>query len=709
MTGKKPTQNTDSSTSAASRKAAQRRLAKNKEDDAALAEGIALADAERADSASNVSPPSKKTRQRNSRAPPKDRNSEDMIVDPTDPTSPTDNNTDPTSPTDNNNTPTHTETPVPRSRSALKSGRYASRPDTPAPERFHIHEHTRVIMEAGITIDGDDRFDTFIAAICSLIHYAQMVDEHFAINPIKDGGRDKDWTDHTKPPASMTALGAHLKLSSNARVFEKPKTKKGEKEARNSVVFFTFAISSDVPPEDIVDRIAVDWNMLGGMRLAVKSLGFFDTCTPIVMYFLWNEGHAPTLLTELKSILSSVATPNMGGSSIDLPPLAMRKQIPRTPGQVTADFNSLPHQAQLARKAWHVEVESKHSGLIVDLVDRAKAAGAIDEVWGRQVHLTEVADFDTPAGEMKRYVKFAQRHVNFHCSMICEDIRGISELDATASFFSVTNPDEVVGVLSLRQVILRYIKLADGSSLVAEIHQRGTMGLVELVVPNTPEAEAMVLMMNRNVAAFCFHYLLHTGLDETFVKNLLRASCCPTLYGQINNCTWDATTLSIVTPQQVAEEKRLAELEKAAWYKDEFGKHMVDKMKKIKKTYSDPEAMYDLDGERSVRTLHARNDPTPSATGEIIQVEDDDDEDDEDYNSSDNSNIDSVSLDELTFDFDADDDEAIDMSMDSASKSVMKTPPNGSEADQVTANSRVRWQTASSVDDSAPLPVAGSG
>ena len=83
-------------------------------------------------------------------------------------------------------------------------------------------------------------------------------------------------------------------------------------------------------------------------------------------------------------------------------------------------------------------------------------------MWGRQVHFSEVADINTPLAEIKRYVKFSQRHVNFHCSMTCEDIRGIvTNLDATAQIFSITS-NEPVGQLSLHQVLLKYMKMADG-------------------------------------------------------------------------------------------------------------------------------------------------------------------------------------------------------------------------------------------------------
>ena len=313
----------------------------------------------------------------------------------------------------NNNTNT---TPAP---SALKQGRYTARPSTPAPERMHLHEHTRIIVEAAYKCEKDDDcFKSFLTALSSLLSYGQMVDEHFTINPLREGGRDKDWSEPNKLPTSMTALGAHFAITSSSHVFEKPRggpsKEKGKKDQRPDTVYFSFAISSDVEPADIMARIAVDWSILGGTRLAVKALNYFDTCTPIAIYFLWNEGHSDTILQELKTILLSVIPVEIGGPIPSLPPLALRKNIPRTPGQVSVDFNNLSLQAQMARRAWHIEVESKHSATLIDLVRKAKADSAISEMWGRQVHFSEVADNNTPSAEIKRYVKFSQCHVNFH-------------------------------------------------------------------------------------------------------------------------------------------------------------------------------------------------------------------------------------------------------------------------------------------------------
>lgn len=696
----------------AARKAAQRRV-KERDEAAALAEAIALAEKERgnitdATTATGSAPSTRastRTRNRSKKSSTPPASPSDMSVDKA---------VEEASPEKKKTRSSTAETPAP---SALKQGRYTARPSTPAPERMHLHEHRQIIVEAGITLDAEDRYAQFLAAISSLITYCQVVDEHFVINPVKEGGREKDWKDPTKLPTSMTALGAYLMMSGNARIFEKQKSgwgTKGKKENRLPAVFFTFAISSDVLPAEIVARVAVDWSILGGMRIGVKELCYFDTCTPVAIYFLWNEGHVPMLLNELRTILESVTTLELGGASIPLPPLALRKQIPRIPGQVTADFNNLSMQAQMARRAWHIEVETKHASVLIELVRKVKQTDAINELWGRQVHFSEVADINTPSGEIKRYIKFAQRHVNFHCSMICEDISGITHLDASAPIIDPVT-QATVGHLTLRQVLLKYLKMSDGSTLIAEIHQRGSMGTVEVIVPNTAEAESMVLMMNRQFPAFCLHYLMSTQeMDEAFIRSLLKEACCPTLFANINLCTWDDEANTITTPEQAAEEQRLAAIEKAPWYKDEFGKHMVDKMKQIKRNYTDPEALYDLDGERSVKTLNARNDPRTAVATEVEDDDDDDDEDDEDYTdegSEEPSDEDSFTIGSHEFSIDlASTTSDGDTSMGSASKGVNKTPPGEFEVDKAsTGNTRVTWSAASSADESAPPKAAGSG
>jgi hypothetical protein len=216
--------------------------------------------------------------------------------------------------------------------------------------------------------------------------------------------------------------------------------------------------------------------------------------------------------------------------------MTLRKQIPCIPGQATKNFNNLSHQAQLACRAWHIEVETQHAQSLINLIMKVKEeTNAISETWGHQVHFSKVADFNTTSGEKKTYVKFVQHHVNFHCSMTCISVKGISFLDATATIHcEVTGKPK--GILLLCQALFKYVKMSNGSSLIAEIHQRGPMGPVDVIVPNTAEAKTMVLMMNCQFPAYCYHILLEAMKDEVFIKALLKESCCQVLYGSMNAC-----------------------------------------------------------------------------------------------------------------------------------------------------------------------------
>ncbi len=115
-------------------------------------------------------------------------------------------------------------------------------------------------------------------------------------------------------------------------------------------------------------------------------------------------------------------------------------------------------------------------------------------MWGNHTHISEVVDKDSTPGEIKRLMSVAQKHTNYKCSMILEDIVGITNLGGAADY----HQEGIHTTLrfTLPQILLRYVHLSDGHQLIAEVHQSyDVMGRVQAVIPNTPEAEQMVLMM----------------------------------------------------------------------------------------------------------------------------------------------------------------------------------------------------------------------
>ena len=100
----------------------------------------------------------------------------------------------------------------------------------------------------------------------------------------------------------------------------------------------------------------------------------------------------------------------------------------------------------------------------------------------------------------------SQDHTNYNMSLVSVQVKGITDLEASAE---VTCPESgnVIGRLSLRQTLLKYLKLTDGNPMCAELHQRGPQGPVDMVIPNTSLAESGFEMFNKQPAGYLYHVL----------------------------------------------------------------------------------------------------------------------------------------------------------------------------------------------------------
>jgi hypothetical protein len=164
----------------------------------------------------------------------------------------------------------------------------------------------------------------------------------------------------------------------------------------------------------------------------------------------------------------------------------------------------------------------------------------------------------------------------------------------------------MVGKMTMRRVLYTRCVMSDGHRLFKEVHQAAPMGAVDVVVPNCAESERMLMMINRNIAAYMTHYLVQVvKLDEEFVNRLIRATVDPSLVNAIKDCKWDEMTQGLTTPEDEEQEKMKA-MEEAAWYTDEFGDHMVDTSRKEKMQYASKEALDELNCDHSYKSVHQK-------------------------------------------------------------------------------------------------------
>ena len=492
------------------------------------------------------------------------------------------------------------------------------------PALTHDHVHKRVVLEAAVLLSADDKHAEFTDALRILLTNFQKVDPLLVLSPI-NATKDKPIFYPADLPYNLTDQSAHIQISGGDRTFEmkQPYRNGGYSDdpadLRDPVVYLALAFSSDVEPEDILQRVRHEWTRMNGQKIYIKSIPSFQTETPVAIYRMFNMAHHSTIVAELTLILyqardaEAAADSDFAFHSTPVPHMGVRLNVPKIPGQDTSVFNDWPRKLKDGRRVIHIECSQADSPIIKRLVAIAKERDLVSPLWGKQAHLSETISGKTKPGDVSNMGAFVQKHVNYHATMIYNKLIGIVALDKAVPFYSASDPTTVKGSFTLRAVLYRFISLADKHSLFAEIHQEMNLASVDVVIPNTPEAETMITMMNRQLGAYLHFTLTDAGLGGTFIKDLLRFSICPALLHEIPSCKWDATTKVLTTPKTQADAKR-SEIEDAAWYKDEYGAHMTESGRKEKKNYANKDMLYDLDKAQSVTTIHARPGGTYAGT-----------------------------------------------------------------------------------------------
>ena len=162
-----------------------------------------------------------------------------------------------------------------------------------------------------------------------------------------------------------------------------------------------------------------------------------------------------------------------------------------------------------------------------------------------------MAEKDSDKLGLKAIRSFVQHHIGYNASYTYNGLLGIIKLDHPVPIYSVADPTAQVGTLTLREVLYSMLKLpgvVKPLPLIAEIHQRTLISNVDIVIPNCEEAEAMVGMINKNIAAYLYHYLTSvTKMDSASVLRLIQESIDPSLLHSIADCQWDEKTHQLTT------------------------------------------------------------------------------------------------------------------------------------------------------------------
>ncbi len=481
-----------------------------------------------------------------------------------------------------------------------------------------------------MVLKSDKAFEEFIQALMSFLSNAQLVDPKFVINPLNPNSKEKNIASKGEISSNLTKLGMHVKISGNGNMFnkqkvwnrdepdERSKCKANKKEEfRDPTVYFTMIVSLEVPPMEIIERTTHEWARLNGVRIQVKELQLVESETTVTFYKVSKLTPKAVILAELKKILLMAQEwakeDNLDKELYDfamdidvetgdsLPAMTLRVVQAKLKGEYVSTFNKLSNRAQFARKTWHLEVASKYATKMKGLVQMAKEYGCFENYWGAHAHISEVTDITSTSSEAKRQVETAQKHVNYKVSMTAEELAGVIDLDHLTDIKHPTS-GKVVARYSLSHVLLNFIKMNDGCPAIAEAHQQDLSMPTHLIIPNTPEAEKLVGMMNKKLPTFLFHTLKEQGLPDEFVAELLQQSCEATMLAEMSRCKWEMTTRTLTTEDEREQAEKTKAFKSAAWFKDKFG--LLGQRARNQKWYTAPEALFNLEDAGSRKAIH---------------------------------------------------------------------------------------------------------
>jgi hypothetical protein len=271
----------------------------------------------------------------------------------------------------------------------------------------------------------------------------------------------------------------------------------------------------------------------------------------------------------------------------------------------------MPKSLQICRKCIHIESATEDVEYFQKLVAEGKKMGVFKEILGAHVHLTETVDWESPMGDLKRAGKFHRDSTNYNASMTVSEVHGFLDLNAKVA---VKQGQKVIQRVSGRNVLTTLLKFGTNkaATLIAEVHQAEAGGAVQLVYPNRPEAEAMILSMAKNPAFFLQNFLTDMGVHPEFVTEVVNTYCDPAMIHEGASCKWFEDTSTLLTEEELEEEEEGGALGNQEWFVDvvkqfeELSKK--DGAGKKNKNYAAAEALYDLDAERSVKTMHEKHD-----------------------------------------------------------------------------------------------------
>jgi hypothetical protein len=287
----------------------------------------------------------------------------------------------------------------------------------------------------------------------------------------------------------------------------------------------TLVFLSDVNPNIIILQVTHEFSRAGGFYFKKKQLQCMETVTPFIIYYLYAFNDTATICAELTSLLKEARQGMQDNLTLSEEfeyaktlEINIRQGVPKLPGQPGQHFCDYLREMQEVRWAHLIKCNVNLIPFLQTLIGYMKEQKLAAPIWGGQVHITKTVDWDSPKEDVSCFIRMMQDHMCYNMSVVSIEVRGISDLNASAEILCPTTRN-VLGHLSLQQTLTKYLKLQDGTPMCTELHQHGLQGPVDMVIPNTAAAEAGFEMFNKHPAGYLYHMLPTFGASPLFCQD----------------------------------------------------------------------------------------------------------------------------------------------------------------------------------------------
>ena len=250
----------------------------------------------------------------------------------------------------------------------------------------HVHQFGKEFIQASVKLKEENKHTEFVNSFKSLALEMKKVDQNLVLEYVVAGVKQGRVEDPRFLSNNFTELSAVVKLAANTR-FERVKPW-GNRKRNHEVdedgledpeVYFTFCVSCDEEPEEIVERVRHEWSRKGGNKLEVSELRCLETAPAMVLFNVFNGGNLTGIRAEAVRLMKGAARHEKDmemevddGEELLVPEISLQIQVPKIPGQDTSQFENWNWKDANKRKAVHIRCNVEEVGRVQALLEVAK-------------------------------------------------------------------------------------------------------------------------------------------------------------------------------------------------------------------------------------------------------------------------------------------------------------------------------------------------